>query len=274
MTARTPRTADQPAPDEVRLGRGRPPQARALRAAREALYREHIMAVAEKIFAEQGFANTRIQDIAAAAGISLATLYQSYPSKQELHRALLIERDRQMLGLVMEETRVSDGMPESLEQLLLFQETHLHFLLDHPDYLRMQLQEGHAWYHNSAQPTHAEQQMWEQGLAFLEQVLRWGMDEGLFSPGDPRHQGRMLLALQQTRLANWVMDGMREAHEDVIRRIQVDFIRLFCPPETIRRHLDPSGAGLHSRTLKAVRALAAERQARRTAPEQDKAGRK
>jgi AcrR family transcriptional regulator len=274
MTARKPRSSKESPTPEVRLGRGRRPQARNLRAAREALYRDHITAVAEKIFAEQGFANTRMQDIATAAGISLATLYQSYPSKQELHRALLIERDRQMLELVMQEAQLGTGMPESLEQLLVFQETHLHFLLDHPDYLRMQLQEGHAWYHNSAQPTHAEQQMWDQGLAFLEQVLRWGMDQGLFSPGDPRHQGRMLLALQQTRLANWVMDGMREAHEAVIRRIQVDFIRLFCPPETIRRHLDRSGAGLHSRTLKAVRALAAARRARQATPEPDKAGRK
>lgn len=265
MTARAVKDGEEDDSAEVRLGRGRRPQASKLRAAKDALYREHIMDVAEKIFAEQGFANTRMQDIAADAGISLATLYQSYPSKQELHRALLIERDRQMLNLVMEQTRVGFSMPESVEELLLFQETHLHFLLEHPDYLRMQLQEGHAWYHTGAQPTQDEQQMWDQGLAFLEQILLWGMKKGLFSPGDPRHQGRLLLAMQQTRLANWVLDGMNEAHEAVIARIQADFVRLFCVPSLASRLLAAGGEGLSPKTLKTIRALEAERDSRRRA---------
>ncbi len=274
MTARSVKTDDEDDSAGIRLGRGRRPQASKLRAAKDALYREHIMEVAERIFAEQGFANTRMQDVATSAGISLATLYQSYPSKQELHRALLIERDRQMLNLVMEQTRLGFSMPESVEELLLFQETHLHFLLDHPDYLRMQLQEGHAWYHTSAQPTQDEQQMWDQGLAFLEQVLLWGMQKGLFSPGDPRHQGRLLLAMQQTRLANWVLDGMKESHAGVVARIQADFVRLFCVPSIASRLLAPTGEGLNQKTLKAIRALEAERTSRQRALDDAGAGRK
>src|SRR5262245_29700535 len=81
----------------VSLGRGRRPQARKLRDAKEALYHEHIVEVAERTFAAQGFEATRMQDIAAAAGVSLAKLYQFYPSKDKLYRGVFLIRDREML---------------------------------------------------------------------------------------------------------------------------------------------------------------------------------
>lgn len=253
-SGKTRRADKTPGKAAVKLGRGRRPQATKLRDARDALYREHIMEVAERIFAEQGFANTKMQDIATAAGISLATLYQSYASKQELHRGLLIERDRQMVAQVAARQQ-SLRVPQSVEDVLWSMEAHLHFMLEHPDYLRMQLQEGHAWYHRAAQPTKDEQQMWDRGLAVLQQVFAWGIQQGLLSPGDIGHQARLLMATQQTRLANWVTDGMREAHAAVIARVQADFVRQFCRPEVVLRLLSADGAGLNEKTLKRIRSM-------------------
>ena len=244
-----------PAAKAVKMGRGRAPHARKLQNAKDELYREHIMEVAERIFAEQGFNNTKMQDIASAAGISLGRLYLSYPGKAELHRGLLIVRDQQMLNQVLVKRKESLQAPASAEELLWFMQTHLHFLLEHPNYLRMQLQEGHAWYHQAAQPTREEQQMWDRGTSVLEQVLKWGMAQGFLSPAVAGHQARMVLAMQQTRLANWVMDGMRETHEAVILRIQADFVRLFCRPDIGVKLLTPDGAGLSERTIKRIRAL-------------------
>src|SRR5438105_4115295 len=99
------------------LGRGRPPQARKLRDAKDALYREHIVEVAERTFAEQGFVATRMQDIAAAAGVSLAKLYQFYPGKDELYRGVLLVRDREMLDAFLERWSSIVGAPQSVEQV-------------------------------------------------------------------------------------------------------------------------------------------------------------
>jgi AcrR family transcriptional regulator len=252
---RKPRTGDSPQGSAVKLGRGRRPSARKLQDAKDELYRDHIMEVAERIFAEQGFLNTKMQDIAAAAGISLGRLYLSYPGKSELHRSLLIERDRQMLNSVLSQRQDSLMAPTTVEEFLWLMETHLHFLLQHPNYLRMQLQEGHAWYHQAAQPTREEQQMWDRGLRVMEQVFTWGMSKKLFSPAIAGHQARMLLALQQTRLANWVMDGMREAQTSVVLRIQSDFVRLFCRPDIGVTLLSADGAHLNDKTVKRIRAL-------------------
>lgn len=235
--------------------RGRGPQARKLQAAKDAIYREHIMEVAEGMFAERGFDNTKMQDIASAAGISLGTLYQTFPGKNELYRRLLITRDEQMFNEAMTRGQPVFQQPQSTEQLLWLMEAHVRFLLTHSDYLRIQLQEGYAWYHRAAQPSTDEQQLWERGLTAIEYVLEWGMREQQFVPGDSREQARLMMAMQQTRLANWVMDGMREPHEAVIARIQADFVRQFCRPAVAAGMLSEDGGHLNERTREAIRSL-------------------
>jgi AcrR family transcriptional regulator len=257
MPAAKPPKPDDAAP-VVRLGRGRRPLQRRLRDAKDALYRQHILEVAETIFAKHGFAATKMQTIAARAGVSLATLYQAYENKQALHRSILIERDRQMLAAVEAHSGAGAPTPQSVEQVLMFMSIHLQFLLDHADYLRLQLQEGYAWYHNAAWPTGDEQRMWEQGLQQMMRVLAWGMERKFFSPGDPADLTRLVLVQQQTRLANWVMAGMRESDASVIARIQADFVRMFCIPKQIARLLTANGAALNARTLQTIRSLAAE----------------
>lgn len=254
-TARSPRKPARARPvAAVPARRGRRQVTPALRAAREALYQTHILQAAERIFAEQGFDETRMQDIARAAGLSLATLYQAYPGKAGLYRAILIARDGEMLNTVMSRGRQVLQQPQTIERLLWLMETHLRFLLQHPDYLRMQLQQGHAWYHATAWPSREEQQMWERGLAAIAQVLAWGQAGGLFVPGDVADQARMMLAMQQTRLANWVGAGMKESQDVLVARIQADFVRNFCRPKQAARLLSPEGSQLAADTLARIRA--------------------
>lgn len=235
--------------------RGRKPQSKALRAAKEAAYRNHILGVAEQVFAAQGFAHTKMQEIARQAGMSLGTLYQSYPSKQDLYRGVLIARDSEMLESVMRHGQAVLQAPQSIEHLLWLQGVHLQFLLEHPDYLRMQLQEGYAWYHDAARPSSEEQQMWMRGMSVIEHVFRWGMDRGWLVPGTPADEARMLMALQQTRLANWVSAGMESAQQSVIARIRADFVRQFCQPAVAATLLEPDGGALNATTIARLAAI-------------------
>lgn len=235
--------------------RGRRPQSKELKAAKDALVREHILDVSERIFAEQGFANSKMQDIAREAGISLGTLYQSYPGKQELYRALLIARDNEMFEVAMARAQgVLQGL-DSVEQLLWTMQAHIEYLLQHPDYLRMQLQQGYVWYHSASWPSSDEQQMWERGLAMLEQVFSWGEQQGLFVPGKPAEQAKLMMAMQQARLASWVTEGMEAPHEAIVTQIQADFVRLFCPPQVAGGLLSSDGAKLNGSTQQKMKGV-------------------
>lgn len=230
--------------DQRGAARPRNQAAAALRAAKDALSRDHIMDVAERVFADHGFANARMQDVAREAGISLATLYQFHPGKKELHRAVLIARHQQMVAAVLSKVQAALARPQSLPQMLWVMKAHLGFLLERPDYLRLILQEGYAWYHAAAQPTTEERRLWEQGVVAIENVLGWGVREGLLVGGEGPDQARMVLALQQTRLANWVAGGMAEDHQTVIDRVMADFVRQFCRPAIAVAMLTEDGADL------------------------------
>jgi AcrR family transcriptional regulator len=60
-----------------------------LRARTRSLYREAIVEAAEQVFAERGFAGTRMADVAGAAGIATGTLYNYFKNKQEVLGSLI-----------------------------------------------------------------------------------------------------------------------------------------------------------------------------------------
>src|SRR5215472_15857916 len=56
---------------------------------RRAERRDQILAAATRAFARSGFAATRLDDVAAEAGISRVILYRHFESKTDLYRAVL-----------------------------------------------------------------------------------------------------------------------------------------------------------------------------------------
>jgi AcrR family transcriptional regulator len=61
-----------------------PEKPASLRERRAQLTRDEILRAARRLFAERGYARTNVRDIAAAAGVSAQTVYDSIGSKQEL----------------------------------------------------------------------------------------------------------------------------------------------------------------------------------------------
>jgi AcrR family transcriptional regulator len=63
--------------------------ARRVRSRRKEARPGEILAAASALFTEKGFAATRMDDVAARAGVSKGTLYLYFPSKEELFKALV-----------------------------------------------------------------------------------------------------------------------------------------------------------------------------------------
>jgi AcrR family transcriptional regulator len=66
------------------------------------LTRERILEAAEVAFAKHGLNGTRIREIAEAAEVNNATIYSYFPSKTDLHEAVLERGMRPLLDLMME----------------------------------------------------------------------------------------------------------------------------------------------------------------------------
>lgn len=64
--------------------------------------RDRILDVAEALFAERGFAGTSMRDIAAAADLTAASLYNHFEGKQALYAAVLDRGIRPLVELMQE----------------------------------------------------------------------------------------------------------------------------------------------------------------------------
>jgi AcrR family transcriptional regulator len=71
--------------------------------------RDRILDAAESRFAERGFAGAAVRDIAAAAGLNAASLYNHFPGKEELYEAVLERGLRPVVELLDALASTEDG---------------------------------------------------------------------------------------------------------------------------------------------------------------------
>ena len=90
--------------------------------------RSAILDAALEIFSRRGYNGASIDDIAQAAGISKALIYEHFPSKKDLHVSLL-ERHTQEIFVRLAQTADTDDPGEvrlrnGVDAFLLWVETH------------------------------------------------------------------------------------------------------------------------------------------------------
>ncbi|MFQ5416373.1 MAG: TetR/AcrR family transcriptional regulator [Myxococcota bacterium] len=107
--------------------------ARAAQAERTAFTERAILDAAEVVFARRGLAGTRVREIAQAAGMNGATLYNYYPSKSALYEAVL---ERGMKPLIAQLERYAAG-PHELESTRALIAEVMRHLAEHPNLSRL-----------------------------------------------------------------------------------------------------------------------------------------
>lgn len=97
-----------------------------------------ILDSARKVFSEKGFHETRLEDIAAAAGFSKASLYNYYEDKEQIFLSLAV-RDIESLFMVLN-TQLTDNLPflegltTAIRTILSFYGEHFAFMFEMAKY--------------------------------------------------------------------------------------------------------------------------------------------
>ncbi len=200
-----------------------------LRNARDAMYRELILDSAEEVFAENGYEATRMQDVASRAGVSTRTMYATFEGKWDLFAAVHARRGREILEAVVHEAHARGP---ALERLLGGITAYAMHLMAHPSYLRML---GHAkvWTSSAELPSLPQASTSDRGMDMVTRAFAEGIREGVFRDEDPNLLARLLHAMHQVRLLDWLERGMVDPPARVARRMQEELICAFCRPERI-----------------------------------------
>lgn len=201
------------------------------REAKQALYRQLVLDAAQRVFAEKGYDDAKMEEIAAESGLSLGTLYSVFDGKAAVFRSIHEAGDAALLEAGMAAVHTGDG---PLEALLAGVRAYLGYFMEHPDFLRMHLAEGITWGAGDAGAWGRQRtEAWSRGVEMLATAFRGCMDAGLFEERDPRLSARMMIAMQQVQLAHWVEGGMTRDPAEVADAMA----------EQVRRFFARAGAG-------------------------------
>ena len=105
------------------------------RSRRKSDRRLQLLAAAERLFAERGFAAVRLEDIGAAAGVSGPAIYRHFPNKESLLVELLVGISTRLLDGARAVRSRQTAAAVALDGLIDF---HLDFTLGEPDLIRIQ----------------------------------------------------------------------------------------------------------------------------------------
>jgi len=212
-------------PARKKAARARPGPKANLKEARSAVYRSAVIEAAEAIIARRGVDDTKMDEVAAEAGLSLGTLYSVFSGKADLIRAIHETRMAEMMARI---DAAAVGREGALERLLAGIRGYVEFFAAHPHYLAAYLSENHAWGVSAAFSSAARADAWSEGMKRQERLFRRGMDEGVFHEGDPAEMAGMLVAMQQVQLAFWARREPPAPAEELIEEMAEQVRRSFC----------------------------------------------
>ena len=136
--------------------------------------RDRILRAAIKIFSQKGFFNSKVSDIAQAAGVADGTIYLYFKNKDDLLISLFEEKMAEVVADVRERVAEEDG---ALSRLKIFIENHMGLLLREAgliEVLQVELRQSNKFMKDYVPVKFLEY------LDVISEILELGKREGTF----------------------------------------------------------------------------------------------
>jgi len=160
--------------------------------------RQLILAAAVRVFAAQGYEDSRVGDVAKEAGVAYGLVYHYFGSKEAVLEAVFREQWGRLLAAVALAEATGTNAPEQLELVVKIV---LRAWRDDPDLVRLLVRE-------ITRSPHIQDELDEIGQAFasLERIVARGQEQGTFRADvDARLAAWMLYGAMEEVLTGWVL---------------------------------------------------------------------
>lgn len=145
-----------------------------------------ILSAALAVFAERGYAATRLDDVARRAGVTKGTLYLYFPNKEELFKAVIRGT---LVPALTRITDADDASPVSIDDLIADFER----LADSPIGVIPKLVLGEATNFPEITRFYLDEVV-ARGLKAIRAMLQRGIDAGTFRAVDPEYSAYCVVA--------------------------------------------------------------------------------
>ena len=170
--------------------------------------REAILEAATAVFAERGYNGASVDDVAGAAGISKALIYEHFPSKKDLH-ASLVERETTELFARLEANATSGK--DGAERMRGGVEAFLGFVEERRTAWRMLFRDA-----ADAEVAEVLDRVESQAVGL---IVALGADEAGDRPVEDREVFARMLSGALQALANWWLDHPEVPRETLVTRV-------------------------------------------------------
>jgi len=179
-----------------------------------------VLEAAETVFAERGFHEASMVEIANSAGITVAVIYDHFPSKADLQVELLDRQDSQLLARVR--TAIVSAPESSLARLRAGVDAFFEFVEHHPYAWRMLFRDPPS----DPAVASAYRTLSSRATQAIADLLRAAAPAALLAPSEAEQRAEMLAEMIKTAqngLASWWFD-----HREVPREVIVNHVLEFC----------------------------------------------
>jgi len=195
-------------------------------------HRQEILSVARQLFAEKGFYNVSMHQIAAAAEFATGTLYNFFPSKEDLFFDLLVASAQDALGLVLP---VLDGPGDERQRLSKFIRLHERVAREQSAAIQLYLLENRWRYVPGARVEAKKKELHEDLIRRLSRVIAAGVRKGLFNRIDPLVAARCLSATLESVVIAFVEGPQASNLKRDLQKVEAVFFNGFLKSSRDRR---------------------------------------
>ena len=171
--------------------------------------KNEIIEGAMKLFSQNGYYSTSLNDVAGRIGVTKATLYYYFRSKEEILKAVL-ERSKARMERVLDLGRSSLAPRDQLRQFIKY---HVLYSSDGADLAKVTFDQTSAFPRRIKVPLIAKEKQVE---ALLQKILQQGMADGSFAVEDVKVASYAILGLCNWTY-HWYKPGGRLTPERIAR---------------------------------------------------------
>jgi TetR/AcrR family fatty acid metabolism transcriptional regulator len=181
---------------------------------------QQIIDAAIRVFARNGYYNSRVSDIAREAGIASGTIYLYFKTKDEILVTLFREKMASWVAFVRGEIASETDAVGRLRRLV-----HLHFSVleqnaDLAEVVQVELRQGHKFFRGAS--AHEVSSY----FALIQSVLEEGMAAGHIRPDVPaKIATKMLFGAMDQMATSWVLGKRGYRLTDAAEAVATIFLR-------------------------------------------------
>jgi len=184
--------------------------------------RREIFATAERVFAEKGYHQASIEEIARAAEFGTGTVYLYFKDKETLYLELFEQKVRELLEQVERGVGAEKEPIMALRRLIL---ARMEFFERNRAFFQIYMREGMDWWWMKREKWAAVRKTYDGYIRLVTRLIQQGQRAGLLRKGDTRQYAVALSGIMIQLTRDWLEHEPERSLTDSVEFVARLFLR-------------------------------------------------